>query len=154
LVEGDLSPLPDVVLQCRDHRNVTSSALHLLTGHWGPINIHYRLIWDCVPFLSPLTTRRGCGGGILTRLHTGLERLNFSQVIYNIQFVPHWKFISSPLHIQPGHWGPITILYCLIWDCVPFLSPLTTRRDCGGGILSRLHTGSSSSSSSSSSIVE
>jgi hypothetical protein len=36
---------------------------------------------------------------------------------------------------------PITILYCLIWDCVPFLSPLTTRRDCGGGILTRLHTG-------------
>jgi hypothetical protein len=36
---------------------------------------------------------------------------------------------------------PITILYCLIWDCVPFLSPLTTRRDYGGGILTRLHTG-------------
>jgi hypothetical protein len=36
---------------------------------------------------------------------------------------------------------PITILYCLIWDCVPFLSPLTTRRDYGGSILARLHTG-------------
>jgi hypothetical protein len=36
---------------------------------------------------------------------------------------------------------PITILYCLIWDCVPFLSPLTTRRDYGGSILTRLHTG-------------
>jgi hypothetical protein len=36
---------------------------------------------------------------------------------------------------------PITILYCLIWDCVPFLSPITTRRDYGGGILTRLHTG-------------
>jgi hypothetical protein len=35
---------------------------------------------------------------------------------------------------------PITVLYRLIWDCVPFLSPLTTRRDCGGGILTRLHT--------------
>jgi hypothetical protein len=34
-------------------------------GHW-------------VPFLSPLTTRRDYGGGILTRLHTGLERLNFT----------------------------------------------------------------------------
>jgi hypothetical protein len=33
---------------------------------------------------------------------------------------------------------PITILYCLIWDCVPFLSPLTTRRDYGGSILTRL----------------
>jgi hypothetical protein len=37
----------------------------------------------------------------------------------------------------------ITILYWLIWDCVPFLSPLTTRRDYGGGILTRLHTGNS-----------
>jgi hypothetical protein len=27
---------------------------------------------------------------------------------------------------------PITILYRLIWDCVPFLSPLTMRRDYGG----------------------
>jgi hypothetical protein len=36
---------------------------------------------------------------------------------------------------------PITILYFLIWDCVPFLSPLTTRRDYGGSILTRLHTG-------------
>jgi hypothetical protein len=36
---------------------------------------------------------------------------------------------------------PITILYCLIRDCVPFLSPLTTRRDYGGGIQTRLHTG-------------
>jgi hypothetical protein len=35
---------------------------------------------------------------------------------------------------------PITILYRLIWDCVPFMSPLTTRRDYGGGILTRLHT--------------
>jgi hypothetical protein len=28
---------------------------------------------NCVPFLSPLTTRRDCGGGILTRLHTGYK---------------------------------------------------------------------------------
>jgi hypothetical protein len=36
---------------------------------------------------------------------------------------------------------PITILYRLIWDCVPLLSPLTMRSDYGGGILTRLHTG-------------
>jgi hypothetical protein len=38
--------------------------------------------------------------------------------------------------------GAITIHYCLIrdyWD--PFPSPLTTRRDYGGSILTRLHTG-------------
>jgi hypothetical protein len=33
------------------------------------------------------------------------------------------------------------IFYCLIWDCVPSSSPLTTRRDYGGGILTRLHKG-------------
>jgi hypothetical protein len=37
-----------------------------------PITVLYRLIWDWVPFLSPLTTRRDYGGGILTRHHTGL----------------------------------------------------------------------------------
>jgi hypothetical protein len=34
-----------------------------------------------------------------------------------------------------------TIFYRLIWDCVPFLSPLTKLRDYGGSILTRLHTG-------------
>jgi hypothetical protein len=40
--------------------------------------------------------------------------------------------------------APITIFSRLVWDCVPFLpflSPLTTRRDYGGSILTRLHTG-------------
>jgi hypothetical protein len=36
-----------------------------------PITIYYRLIWDWVSILSPLTTRRDYGGGIITRLHTG-----------------------------------------------------------------------------------
>jgi hypothetical protein len=40
-----------------------------------PITIHYRLIWDCVPFLSPLTTRRDYSGGILTRLHMGKREI-------------------------------------------------------------------------------
>jgi hypothetical protein len=39
------------------------------------------------------------------------------------------KHISSPLQSQPGHWGPITIHYRLIWDCVPSSSPLTIRRE-------------------------
>jgi hypothetical protein len=38
-----------------------------------------------------------------------------------------------------GHWRPVTI-HCLIWDCVPSSSPPTCR-DCGGGILTRLHMG-------------
>jgi hypothetical protein len=41
--------------------------------------------------------------------------------------------------------GLITIHYCLIRDYwVPFPSPLTIRRDYGGSILTRLHTGSNS----------
>jgi hypothetical protein len=51
--------------------SVTYSAIADWSGHWGPITILYRLIRDCVPFLSPLTTRKDCGGGILARLHTG-----------------------------------------------------------------------------------
>jgi hypothetical protein len=38
--------------------------------------------------------------------------------------------------------GLITIHYCLIWDYwVPFPSPLATRSDYGGSILTRLYTG-------------
>jgi hypothetical protein len=33
------------------------------------------------------------------------------------------------------------IFYCLISDCVPPSTPLTTHRDYGGGIQTRLHTG-------------
>jgi hypothetical protein len=70
------------------------------------------------------------------------EEWDLSTISYiGIQFVPHRKQISSSLQIQPGHWGPITIHYRLIWDCVPPSSPLTTRRDYGGVILTRLHTG-------------
>jgi hypothetical protein len=55
----------------REDGSVTYSAIADWSGHWGPITIHYRLIWGCVLSSSPLTTRRDCGGGILTRLHTG-----------------------------------------------------------------------------------
>jgi hypothetical protein len=50
--------------------SVTYRAIADWSGHWGPITIHYCLIWDCLPFSLPLTTRRDCGGGILTCLHT------------------------------------------------------------------------------------
>jgi hypothetical protein len=69
------------------------------------------------------------------------EEGDLSTISYiGIQFVPHMKHISFPIQIQPGHWGPITVHYRLIWDCVPFMSPLTTRREYGGGILTCLHT--------------
>jgi hypothetical protein len=55
----------------REDGSVTYRAIADWSGHWGPIAIHYRLIWDCVPSSSPLTTRKDYGGGILTRIHTG-----------------------------------------------------------------------------------
>jgi hypothetical protein len=56
----------------REDGPVTYSAIADWSGHWGPITIHYRLVWDCVPSSSPLMTRRDYGGGILIHLHTGL----------------------------------------------------------------------------------
>jgi hypothetical protein len=51
-----------------------------------------------------------------------------------------WFVVQSVSGQSRG--GLITIHYCLIWDYwVPFLSPLTTRRDYGASILIRLHTG-------------
>jgi hypothetical protein len=55
----------------REDGSITYSAVADWSGHWGPITIHYLLIWNCVPSSSPLTSRRDSGGGILTRLHTG-----------------------------------------------------------------------------------
>jgi hypothetical protein len=60
----------------REDGSVTYSAIADWSGHWGPISIHYRLIWDCVPSSSPLTTRRDCSGGSLTRHHTGFTSLD------------------------------------------------------------------------------
>jgi hypothetical protein len=54
-----------------EDRSVTYNTIADWSGHWEPITRHDRLIWDCVPSSSPLTTRRDYGGGILTRLHTG-----------------------------------------------------------------------------------
>jgi hypothetical protein len=51
-----------------------------------------------------------------------------------------WSVTYSAIADWSGHWGPITIHYCLIWDCVPSSSPLMTHRDYSGGILIHLHT--------------
>jgi hypothetical protein len=72
-----------------------------------PITILYRLIWDCVPFLSPLTTRRDFGGGILTRLHTGAsdQQLHLSSSTRRIT-------IKIPLSYEPADhtiWTPPTL---------------------------------------------
>jgi hypothetical protein len=74
----------------REDGSVTYSAIADWSGHCGPITLYYRLIWDCVPSSSPLTTRRDYGGGILTGLHT--------EFIRNVQvwaFRKHTKKSSS-----------------------------------------------------------
>jgi hypothetical protein len=53
------------------------------SGHWGPITIHYRLIWDCIPSSSPLTTRRDYDGSILTCLHTGFRGSYSGHVLWS-----------------------------------------------------------------------
>jgi hypothetical protein len=59
----------------REDGSLTYSAISNWSGHWGPITVRCRLIWDCVPSSSPLTIRRDYSGGILTRLHTGRSRV-------------------------------------------------------------------------------
>jgi hypothetical protein len=41
--------LPVGLPLCREDGSITYSAIDNWSGHWGPITIHYRLIWDCVP---------------------------------------------------------------------------------------------------------
>jgi hypothetical protein len=88
---------------------------------------------------------QGYRGGILTRLHMRFE----------IQFKSHGThghILLSHLSPPPQTWRARSLYFYppgTRWPSynpehwVPFLSPLTTRRDCGGGILTRLHTGKS-----------
>jgi hypothetical protein len=54
-----------------------------------------------VPFLSPLTTRRG--GGILTRLHTGIKVNSKSKSHYDRQSVGHSVLVSGA-HLLKVKW--------------------------------------------------
>jgi hypothetical protein len=87
----------------REDGSVTNNAAAHWSGHWGPITIHYRLIWDCVPSSSPLTTRRGSGGGILTRFHTWYPMFKLKlKLIYDRQSVGQSVLVSG------AHLGPVT----------------------------------------------
>jgi hypothetical protein len=70
---------------CRTHGHILLSLMRLPQpgGPGTRIYIPQEQVAQLYPralgsLLSPLTTRNDYGGGILTRLHTGLERLNFT----------------------------------------------------------------------------
>jgi hypothetical protein len=79
---------------CRAPSLTRGRVCNLQCNHWGPITIHYCLIWDCVPSSSPLTTRRDYGEGILTRLHTGLSFLDreITWLASRSSFLSRWTF--------------------------------------------------------------
>jgi hypothetical protein len=100
----------------REDGSITHSAIADWSGHWGPITTLYRLIWDCVPSYDS----QGLRWRYSNPPPHGVGEGNLSTISYIwIQFVPHRNHITSPLHSQPVHWGPVTIHYRLIWECVP-----------------------------------
>jgi hypothetical protein len=98
----------------------------------------------CSLSMRPLWRENGCviyctiASGPCQSNHTWAEVPQNSRPYFTVSFdtPPTWRTRFPYLYPQgtgwpsytPGHW-------------VPFLSPLTTRRDYGGGILTRLHTG-------------
>jgi hypothetical protein len=106
--------------------------------------ISFRQLRLCY-FVAPFLTRgRVCN--LLVQLLLGLaravtlgsksHRTHGHILLSHVRLPPSWRARFSYLYPRgtgwpsytPGHW-------------VPFLSPLTTRRDYGGSILTRLHTG-------------
>jgi hypothetical protein len=128
----------------REDGSVVYSAITGWSGHWGPITTLYHLIWDYVPFLSPRTTRRDYGGGILTRLHTRSHAFSCAHLGPVTNFAFSLKFLldscgfvilKRPLWREDGSVNycklrlglarallgrspaELTALfYCLIWD--------------------------------------
>jgi hypothetical protein len=91
-----LFSLPVVHPLWREDGSVTYNAIADWSGHWGPITIHYRLIWDCVPSSSPLMTRWDCGGGILTCLYMGSQVLQAGE---NCTYIcVSWPTVWSKAH--------------------------------------------------------
>jgi hypothetical protein len=104
---------------------------------------------DCVEFILRPTVSRPVrlGIGLPFGAHYHFILPFFSDNCFVVLPVgsPLWRedrFVTySAIADWSGHWGPITIHYRVTWDCFPFSSPLTTLRDYGGVILTRLHTG-------------
>jgi hypothetical protein len=97
---------------------VPGTHLGPVTNFFSLLETFFRQLRVCYFVAPSLTRRRVCN------------------LLYNCFWsVPE----QSPLDRSPAELA--AIFYCLIWDCVPSSSPLTTRRDYSGGILTCLHTG-------------
>jgi hypothetical protein len=113
-----------------------------LTGEfffWGQLpDFKFSLVWQVLVssyMAPPLTRGRACN------LHCNHALVRVAQhpwpyFTVSSETPPIWR-ASSPYLYPPGTGWPSYIP----GHYVPFTSPLTTRRDYGGGILTRLHTG-------------
>jgi hypothetical protein len=79
--------------------SVTYSAIADRSGHWEPITILYRLIWDYALSSSPLTTRRDYSGGILTCLHTGWTKRHINTILSDLTGnTLHLRYRDQPVN--------------------------------------------------------
>jgi hypothetical protein len=101
--------------------------------------IFYRLIWDCVPPSSPLTTRRNCRGGILTRLHllTQLVPLTAHRKRWSVKGRGGSSIRPSSNHDSAYNHNIRRVAdkmcvpsACLLHSNVPHLGKLAPRRKC------------------------
>jgi hypothetical protein len=104
----------------REDGSVTYSAIADWSGHWWPITIQYRLIWDCSLFV-PSYDSQDYGGGSLTRHRTES---------------PTWRARSPYLYPPGTGWPSYTPRH---W--VPFCRLLRLTGLRWKYSLTRLHTG-------------
>jgi hypothetical protein len=120
-----------------------------VTNSFSRLEIFFRQLGVCY-FVAPSLTR----GRVCSLLYNCFLALPEQSLLYSKSRRTHGHILRSHLRLtQPGGPGPrIYIPQGQVrpsytpGNWVSFLSPLTTRRDCGGGILTRLHTGPQKSS--------
>jgi hypothetical protein len=135
-----------------------SLAVRRTSGAHNQIFIRFRQFWLCwfaVPSKSKIKSklsynRRSVGESVLVSNHHLWTAANFLSLPWKIfldicgfllvqrptwreggsMIYPYICYWASPalLLLGPSPAGLMTTSYCLIWDWVPFLSPLTTRR--------------------------
>jgi hypothetical protein len=94
--------------------------------------IHYRLICDCVPSSSLLTTRRdyGYGGGILTHHHTGMAGPRSRSHITTVSQSPVSLGVRSPSRTRDQFYIFLEIFFRQLRFCNFVALSLTRGRVC------------------------